>query len=180
MSNKFTKNIHWSAEDECFVVTFPEFPLLSAFGETEQVALKDAKIVLKMAIASLKKDAIPLPTIKTPQHNKSYSGQVRLRMGQELHQELTERAERSGISLNSYIISSVGPGRDTTELSHKLDMLLANQDKMMNDHKILTSRQEETLQMVSLRGEISSTKKKSAQAPGGAWHTETPSSHNFA
>ncbi|MFW5488407.1 MAG: toxin-antitoxin system HicB family antitoxin [Desulfovibrio sp.] len=36
--------------------------------------------------------------------NKSFSGQLRLRMPSSLHRELSEKAEQEGVSLNSYLV----------------------------------------------------------------------------
>ncbi|CAG35138.1 type II toxin-antitoxin system HicB family antitoxin [Desulfotalea psychrophila] len=152
MKEKFTKKIHWSEEDGCFVVTFPEFPLLSAFGETQKEALKDARIVLEMAINSLKKNGISLPQVKQPEEDKGYSGQVRLRMGKELHRELVERSEKSGVSLNTYIVSQIGGVAKEAGISDKLDEILVNQGKMMGHHQDLLMKQEATFQEVSLSG----------------------------
>lgn len=49
------KEIFWSEEDGSFVVTFRDFPYLSAFGDTKVEAIADAEEVLQMAKESLHK-----------------------------------------------------------------------------------------------------------------------------
>lgn len=41
--------IAYSEEDRGYIVTFPDFPGISAYGETKEDALKEAKVVLKLA-----------------------------------------------------------------------------------------------------------------------------------
>lgn len=54
-------NIFRSAEDDCFVATFPEFPNLSAFGDTWEAAVADARIVLDMALEYLAERGVEPP-----------------------------------------------------------------------------------------------------------------------
>ena len=58
-------NIFWSEEDDCYVATFPDFPNLSAFGDTWEEAAADARIVLGMALEYLSERGIapPRPTL---------------------------------------------------------------------------------------------------------------------
>lgn len=104
MENKYSINIFWSEEDDCFVAIIPDFPNLSAFGDSYEDAIADAKQVLHMAVESLERDGIPLPQ---PKYHKlqAYSGQVRLRMPKSLHRELSTSAENEGVSLNTHMLS---------------------------------------------------------------------------
>lgn len=119
MENKYPINIFWSEEDECFVAIIPDFPNLSAFGETHEEAVADAKQVLQMAIESLEHDGIPLPQ---PQYFtvQEYSGQVRLRMPKSLHHELALTAEREGVSLNTHMISLLSKNNFATSICHDI------------------------------------------------------------
>ncbi len=56
MTRQYNKEIFWSEEDKSYVVTFPDFPNLSAFGETEEEAIADATEVLQMAIDYLREN----------------------------------------------------------------------------------------------------------------------------
>ncbi|NOQ47285.1 MAG: toxin-antitoxin system HicB family antitoxin [Desulfobulbaceae bacterium] len=102
MENKYSINVAWSDEDNCFVATIPEFPNLSAFGGTQEEAVGDAKVVLQMAIESLSEDGIAPPQ---PQKITSYSGQVRLRMPRSLHAKLASESKKDGVSLNTYMVT---------------------------------------------------------------------------
>ncbi|MEH1820404.1 MAG: type II toxin-antitoxin system HicB family antitoxin [Nostoc sp.] len=63
---KYTIVIQWSDEDECFVVSLPEWgEFCHTHGETYKEALKNAQEVLEMLIESFLADGEPLPEPKT-------------------------------------------------------------------------------------------------------------------
>jgi predicted RNase H-like HicB family nuclease len=98
---KYSINLMWSDEDESYVATIPEFPGLSAFGETPGEAVEEAKIAADGFIKVFKEDGRPLPepALLTP-----FSGQLRIRMPKSLHASLTAEAEKECVSLNTYIV----------------------------------------------------------------------------
>lgn len=59
--NKYSINIKWSDEDKSFIATIPEFPGLSAFGETQEEALKEAKTALNGFVEVYEEDNCQLP-----------------------------------------------------------------------------------------------------------------------
>lgn len=69
--NGYGVNIFWSAEDDCFVATFPEFPNLSAFGDTWEAAVADARIVLDMALEYLAERGIDPPAARDAAANQA-------------------------------------------------------------------------------------------------------------
>src|SRR4051812_13713718 len=97
---RYPINILWSEEDGEFLAVCPSFPGLSAFGETEEEALHEAKIALELFISSYKERGIPLPKAR---RNSTYSGQLRLRLPKSLHERAAKMAEEDGVSLNQYI-----------------------------------------------------------------------------
>lgn len=118
MGHKYSINIIWSEEDECFVATIPEFPNLSAFGETVEEALADANVVIGMALESLVRDNIdpPVPITHHPQQ-QAFSGQIRLRMPKSLHADLAKVAEEEGVSLNTHLISQLSKANTASILN---------------------------------------------------------------
>jgi predicted RNase H-like HicB family nuclease len=90
---KYSFNIIYSEEDEGYVATIPEFPGLSAYGETPEEAIEEAQIVLKGFIEVYKEDGCKIPA---PHTFESYSGQTRLRLPKNLHAKLSKQAEREG------------------------------------------------------------------------------------
>ncbi len=132
MENKYPINIFWSEEDGCYVATIPDFPNLSAFGETQEEAVADAKQVLQMAIESLERDGI-----SPPQPNffkiQQYSGQVRLRMPKSLHNELASIAENEGVSLNTHMVRLLSKNNIATtirqDIKAQFNKLTEHQDQ---------------------------------------------------
>ena len=97
---KYSFNIAWSEEDGEFIAKCSSFSGLSAFGETEEEALYEAKIALELFIESYKERGIALPK---PLRNPTYSGQLRLRLSKSLHERAARMASKDGVSLNQYI-----------------------------------------------------------------------------
>ena len=64
MKTNYAVNIFWDDRENGFVATFPDFPYLSAFGDTWEDALADARVVLDMTLEEMAKDGIapPVPT----------------------------------------------------------------------------------------------------------------------
>lgn len=102
--NKYKFDISWSPNDDGFIATCPEFPGLSAFGESRAKALAEAEIALKLFIESYLEDGEALPE---PETVRDYSGQIRLRLPKSLHGQAAKLAADDGISLNQYICLSL-------------------------------------------------------------------------
>jgi predicted RNase H-like HicB family nuclease len=61
---KYTIIIQWSKEDECYVVSLPDFIDVMqpcTHGDTYEEALKNAQEVLEMLISSYLEDGQPIP-----------------------------------------------------------------------------------------------------------------------
>lgn len=66
MNYHYTIVIQWSDEDQCFVVSLPEWgEFCHTDGDTYEEALKNAQEVLELLIESSVEDGKPLPKIKT-------------------------------------------------------------------------------------------------------------------
>ncbi|QSJ14400.1 type II toxin-antitoxin system HicB family antitoxin [Nostoc sp. UHCC 0702] len=66
MNYHYTIIIQWSDEDECFVVSLPEWgEFCHTHGDTYEEALKNAQEVLEMLIESALEDGQPLPEPQT-------------------------------------------------------------------------------------------------------------------
>ena len=102
--NKYGFRIVWSNEDEGYIATSPEFPGLSAFGETQEEALAEAKLAQDLFIADMKErdEELPAPVIAS-----EFSGQTRLRLPKSLHRHATESAATEGVSLNQFIVEAI-------------------------------------------------------------------------
>jgi predicted RNase H-like HicB family nuclease len=66
MADRYTIEIFYSEEDEGYIAVVPELPGCSAFGESEEEALKEVKIAIDLWIETAKKwnREIPKPVEK--------------------------------------------------------------------------------------------------------------------
>jgi SOS-response transcriptional repressor LexA len=60
-SHNYSFNVFWSEEDEAYIAVCPEFPGLSAFGETAEQALAEIEVALDMAIETYQEEGWTLP-----------------------------------------------------------------------------------------------------------------------
>lgn len=104
MPNRYKFDIAWSEDDQGYIAVCPEFPGLSAFGETPENALAEAQTALQLFIDSYKKRGIPLPE---PEVVREYSGQIRLRLPRSLHSEAARLARVDDVSLNQYLTLAI-------------------------------------------------------------------------
>ena len=104
MTNKYSFTITWSEEDKEYVATCPSFPGLSAYGATEEDALREGKIALGLFIESCRENNIPLPE---PEIAGDYSGQFRLRIPKSLHAQLARMAAADEVSLNQFVLQAL-------------------------------------------------------------------------
>lgn len=102
--NKYSLNIFWSDEDEGYIATCPEFPGLSAFGETPEEAMAEAQTALQLFIESYHADGLPLPE---PQSTEEFSGQYRVRLPKSLHRQAAQMASSEGTSLNQLTVAAL-------------------------------------------------------------------------
>jgi predicted RNase H-like HicB family nuclease len=58
---KYTIEIFYSEEDEGYIAVVPELPGCSAFGETEEEALKEIKVAIELWIDTAKKEGREIP-----------------------------------------------------------------------------------------------------------------------
>lgn len=61
MQQKYTKEIFYSEEDEGYIAVAPELPGCSAFGETEEEALKEVKTAIDLWIETARKEGREVP-----------------------------------------------------------------------------------------------------------------------
>lgn len=84
-------------EDGHHIVVCDAFPLFSAFGETPDEALAEARIALTAMIEIHLEEGTPLPSSTT------YSNDLHVRLPKSLHARLAHQAKAEGVSLNLLI-----------------------------------------------------------------------------
>ena len=98
--NNYSFNVFWSDADEAYIAVCPEFPRLSAFGDTPEQALAEMRVVLEMAIEAYREEGWTLPESRP---HKEFEEQSYLRLPRDLQAKLAAQAEAEGISLNALV-----------------------------------------------------------------------------
>ena len=98
-SDQYLKIVEWSEEDQCYVGHCPGLMLGGVHGDDESRVYKELCKVVEEWIELYQEDGEPLPS---PTAGKQYSGKFNLRVGKDLHEQLSIAALKSGESLNSY------------------------------------------------------------------------------
>ena len=60
MSN-YHYTVEWSQEDEEFLARVAEFPSLSAFGDTQEEALREIRMVVDAVVEDMRENGEPIP-----------------------------------------------------------------------------------------------------------------------
>jgi predicted HicB family RNase H-like nuclease len=102
--DKYSYRITWSEEDGEFVGICAELPSLSWLAQTQELALKGIKKVVRDVVADMKANGEPVPE---PLSAKRYSGELRVRLPPTLHRRLAIQAAEEKRSLNRLIVTKL-------------------------------------------------------------------------
>ena len=72
MRGKYAIEIFYSEEDRGYIALVPELPGCSAFGETEEGALKEAKVAIALWLETAKKEGRQIPEPHAQELLKSF------------------------------------------------------------------------------------------------------------
>ncbi|MBU1041954.1 MAG: toxin-antitoxin system HicB family antitoxin [Proteobacteria bacterium] len=128
--NKYSTIVEWSEGDECFIARVPEFPTLSAFGDTREEAISEAAAALQLFLETYAADRIELPEPRTV---SEHSGKLQLRLPKSLHRQLSEGAEVDRVSLNTYIVKMLSERHSSARIA--ADVRSAIRDAVDGVHK---------------------------------------------
>lgn len=109
LSMRYPIKVFYSEEDEGFIAVIADLPGCSAFGETEEEAIKEIKIAEELWIKTASKEGRKIPA---PSQEDTYSGKILARTPKSLHQALTEKAKEEGVSLNQLVVYLLSRGVD--------------------------------------------------------------------
>lgn len=93
--------VFYSEEDRGYIARLLEVPSLSAFGTTEEKAVRELKRATKAWLKVLADEGKKPPQAIA---GKKFTGEFRLRLPRELHRKLTIEARRNRTSLNTYCV----------------------------------------------------------------------------
>ena len=101
---KYAIVVAFSDEDEGYIATVPELPGCSAFGDTEEDAIREVKIAASLWLSAAKKAGRKIPE---PIVEKQFKGRFPLRLPGDLRRKLELEAKRKGVSLNQLILQRI-------------------------------------------------------------------------
>jgi predicted HicB family RNase H-like nuclease len=105
--SRYTYRVTWSPEDNEYVATCVEFPSLSWLAATRYDAIAGIDALVADIIDDLVTNGESVPE---PLAGRRYSGKFNLRVGPQLHRELSLEAAEAGLSLNQYVILRLSAG----------------------------------------------------------------------
>ena len=97
---QYSIRVNWSVEDDLYVARCPEFSGIAAHGSTAEEAVVECEDAISGAIEVYENEGWELPL---PAFAPRYSGKLNLRLGTSLHQQVAERAQADGVSINSFL-----------------------------------------------------------------------------
>jgi predicted RNase H-like HicB family nuclease len=100
---RYTVNIAWSPEDDCFVARVPELKGCLTDGETYEKAARNAQEAIESYVEALRAEKAPVPV---PVSEQEFSGKLNLRLGPELHRDVAVRAASEGKSINDILLEA--------------------------------------------------------------------------
>ena len=109
-ASDYTYRVFWSHDDEEFVGTCAEFPLLSYVGNDPTETLNGIIEVVEGALDILAEEGKEIPI---PLGTYNFTGHFPLRMPPELHRVLAIEAAEQKVSLNRLITERLAAGITT-------------------------------------------------------------------
>ena len=103
----YSFRVFFSPEDREWVATCAEMPGLSWLAGSPAKALRGLEGVIKEVIEDMHSTGEPIPV---PFVDRIYSGKFNVRVGQEMHRQLVERAAETGMSLNTFVLTCLTQG----------------------------------------------------------------------
>ncbi len=107
--------VFYSEEDKGFIAVITDLPRCSAFGETEEEAIREVKVAEGLWIKTARKEGRKIPV---PSQEDAYSGKILARTPRSLHKALMEKAKEEGVSLNQLVVYILSRGVDKTKTVH--------------------------------------------------------------
>lgn len=91
-------------DDGCWFIRIVEFPGCMSQGNDVEDAMRMIKEAVGLWLQVAIEDGVPIPD---PVDLDDYSGRFLARVPQSLHRDLARRAEREGVSLNTFAVTAL-------------------------------------------------------------------------
>ena len=105
---EYIRKVFYSAEDKCWVAIAPELPGCSALGDTDNEALRELDVAIKLHLHIRKENKLPIPQALAGQ---KLGGRFLLRIPKALQENLKEEAMEEGVSVNQYALYLISTAR---------------------------------------------------------------------
>lgn len=93
-------SIDWSPEDQEYVARVTEMPSLTWMDKDRHAALEGLDRLLKETVSDMIRNEEPVPL---PMADRTYSGELKVRVSPHKHRELAISAREEGVSLSKYV-----------------------------------------------------------------------------
>ena len=103
-NNNYIKLVEWSEKDQCYIGRVPGLALGGIHGSNETRVFMELCTLVEEWVAIHQEDKAALPPATA---GRSYSGKFNLRVGEELHEQLTIESLKAGESLNQYCVKAL-------------------------------------------------------------------------
>ncbi len=100
-TSRYPLEVFWSDEDEGFIAIALDLPGCSAFGETQEEAIRELQDAIAAWAAAAEAAGNPVPS---PAARQEFSGKFIVRLPKTLHASLALQAKREESSLNQYVV----------------------------------------------------------------------------
>lgn len=125
--DRYSIHIFLDEQDGTYLAITPEFPGVSAFGDSPGEALVEARVALALAVEAYADEGWPLPIPITAPDEELPSGEFRVRIPRSMHAQLAQRSATEGVSQNQLMVAYLAMGLASAELntvvSARLDVL---------------------------------------------------------
>lgn len=108
--DRYSVQVFYSEADACFVAMCPDFPGVSAFGDSQAEAMTEFRAALELAIETYEEESWPLPSPSRLPEAELPSGEFRVRLPRSMHAQLARRAALEGVSQNYVVVAFVAAG----------------------------------------------------------------------
>ena len=108
--DRYSIHLFADEQDGTFLAACPEFPGVSAFGDTREEAIAEVRIALELAVETHLDEGWPLPAPEGVPDEELPSGEFRVRLPRSLHAQLARRAAREGVSQNQLVVYYLAAG----------------------------------------------------------------------
>lgn len=90
-----------------YVAQYDQFPTIIGVGDTPTEALKEAQVILEEYLNYCEKEGIEIKEPQLIDWKDNFSGKITIRLPKSLHRDLSNYAEKDGMSINSIVNDAV-------------------------------------------------------------------------